>query len=227
MNYLPVVRLDDWFERDGFDIIKSRLLSDAEASILGVMKECALPESLLNSQTYRSIFESFFANTLDKKFKTKSDRFLSLLERLELISLISEDKSRCSELYSINEKLSSNLLKELIHQKLSGLYFLSSIEFDGDSTGYVILLREVQSIPRTLAQLIASGLDRDEASSMPYHRMISFDHAPFAMPIGELKSPAVEHVLQTFSTLFGRIGLDDPPKSYVEEMCTRRPRARG
>ena len=115
------------------------------------------------------------------------------------------------------------MLRELVLQRLNGYYFLQSVEDDGDEQGYVIVLREVNNLTRRLAQKIANGLDKDEAKSIPESTVLNFGNELFAMPIGELKSPVVEHVLQIFSNLFGRIGVDDPPKAYLDSISTRRP----
>jgi len=52
---------------------------------------------------------------------------------------------------------------------------------------------------------------------------IDFTLTDFAMPIGEIVSPYVEHLLQTFSHLFGRIGLPDPDRAKVDELSGIRP----
>lgn len=36
-----------------------------------------------------------------------------------------------------------------------------------------------------------------------------------AMPITEIASPTMEHVLQAFSNLFGRIGVADPDEGVI------------
>ena len=41
------------------------------------------------------------------------------------------------------------------------------------------------------------------------------------MPVGTLPSPLIEHLMQTFSLLFVRIGLDDIPPSYLHELWER------
>jgi hypothetical protein len=61
------------------------------------------------------------------------------------------------------------------------------------------------------------------AENSEWHVHLSFTHSDFAMPIGELTSPQVEHLLQTFSFLFGRIGLPDPGKESVAALCGIRP----
>jgi hypothetical protein len=117
-------------------------------------------------------------------------------------------------------------VRELANHKLAGYYFLPKLETDGNETGFVALLREVNHLPRKLARLIAGGLDAtSEGLSDQSHwlALVDFTHSDFAMPVGEITSPQVEHLLQTFSHLFGRIGLPDPERAKVDAFCAIRP----
>jgi hypothetical protein len=42
-----------------------------------------------------------------------------------------------------------------------------------------------------------------------------------AMPVGIISSPNLEHLMQTFAMMFGRIGLPDPDPSYVSALWER------
>ena len=48
-----------------------------------------------------------------------------------------------------------------------------------------------------------------------------------ALPIGQVRSPNIEHLMQAFSTLFGRIGLTDLDESYVKGLLVRQPIMQG
>ena len=114
------------------------------------------------------------------------------------------------------------LMSELVSQRLLGFYFLSQIEFDGGDSGYVVCLRDVRHLPRKVALQVGSGLPKPRG---PIPRKIdaclSFAHEDFAMPVGTLPSPLIEHLMQAFSLLFGRIGLADLPDSYISELWER------
>ncbi|MBB2684375.1 UNVERIFIED_ORG: hypothetical protein GGD47_001952 [Rhizobium etli] len=223
LNYLPVVSMDDWLEKDGFDILLSRTKSELVGQISSVMTAANLPRSLLNSQSIESIRGAFFTEPYESKiFRSNAPRFGELVDKeLELGVITSERKVK--RLYEFSEKLASAMLRELVLHKLGGHYFLPQSVDGGPDTGYVILLREVQNLPRDLAVAIARGLDEDEAAKFKKTTAISFAKEKFAMPVGQLTSPAVEHVLQSFATLFGRIGLEDHQKEYIDRICARRP----
>lgn len=120
------------------------------------------------------------------------------------------------------------MIDDLVRHKLPGYYFLERVDADSDDRGYVVLLREIQAIPRELTLLILDGLDKkafDHACDKfpEYRGTLQFGTIDIAMPLGVLKSPNVEHLLQTFAMLFGRIGLTDSPPSYIASLWDRQP----
>lgn len=135
----------------------------------------------------------------------------------------SDRGSRSPELFLLNDGAVSTLLKELTQQRLSGYYFLPSVYDSEDDLGYVVLLREVKHLSRSAAAAIAAGIDRTEVSDRNGSLDLDFGIESFAMPIGEISSPAIEHILQTFAQLFGRIGLDDLSTDFLHAIWSRRP----
>jgi hypothetical protein len=226
LNYVPIVKLDDWLDREGFDILSSRLRADLEGAISALLSQCKIAINILESQSLRDIESAFFSEPYtSKEIKSAKDRFSGLIARNELIDQIELNRlNQSGKLYEINDKSASALLKELIQHKITGYYFLPSVYDQGDDAGYVINLREVRHLTRVAAQKLANGLEASDGADIAAENGLSFELDTLAMPIGELSSPAVEHVLQTFSTLFGRIGLDDPSREYVDQICARRPK---
>lgn len=229
LNYLPVVKLDDWLMRDGFDLLSKRLEAEADGLLSSALAAAGISESLLLSQSMRDIEAAFFTPPpTDKKAKSAADLLSKAIARRELIEKIqSEREEFCSDLYALNEKMATGLLKDLVQQKITGYYFLPSVYDSNDDEGYVILMREVNRVTRDCARAIAGGLDQEQAAASGFNDSLDFDRDKFAMPVGELSSPAVEHVLQSFGNLFGRIGLEDLPKKYIDTISTRRPKKAG
>jgi hypothetical protein len=132
-------------------------------------------------------------------------------------------------LSSLDQKTSDQLIKELITHRLAGYYFLQKIDVDGDDLGYVVLLREVHHMHRVLAERLArAGISFSEFQELcrqePFHSArINIKRDETALAISTLMSPHIEHILQVFSHLFGRIGLPDAPSSYMQEICSRQP----
>ncbi|RVJ77340.1 hypothetical protein [Sinorhizobium medicae] len=232
LNYIPVVKLDDWLLRDGFEILHSRAAGDVESRLHSALDNAAIAKSILNSQPPRQILEAIFrAQNADKKIRNAEPKFAEIVERYELINSLSESgHDPICDLFEMNAALAKALLKELALNRLTGYYFLPAVTDDGEKSGYVALMREVSRLPRELAMRIANGLDADDgclATNPSWATYVSFEHEPFAMPIGEIPSPAIEHFLQTFSALFGRIGLDDIEPTYLASITERRPARNG
>lgn len=231
LNYVPAVRLTDWLKVDGFEILISRVASDLESRIDSALKSIDLPKSIMNSQTPKSILDQYITPRLtDKKIKSAEKKFLDIVSR-------SDKLKKWAKGYCINsidifedcESIKKNLIKELIQQRLAGYYFLPAIAVDGEPNGYVILLREIAHLPRGLALSIGAGLDATDenlAKNPEWRNYVDFSRDDFAMPVAEITSPDVEHLLQTFSHLFGRIGLPDPDKALIETLSDTRPLAR-
>jgi len=228
LNYAPVVRLDDWLAVDGYDICVSRASADFIGRVSKALKSVELPESLLHSQNLSSILEAVIRDPDAPKNIRKTESAFVELVRIESIL------SKCSTgtAYSnpdFHEHFGGqvrSVIKELMNHKLSGYYYLPAVDASSGQEGFVALLREVTYLPRALASLIAKGVSQDDVvlQAMPNWTLyLDFEMNPFAMPIGELASPHVEHLLQTFSYLFGRIGLPDPDKDIVERMCNVKP----
>jgi len=228
LNYLPMVGLDDWLHHDGRMILALRLMSEAAGAMRGVLKDGGFSAGILETEHPRAIFDTLFPNGSDRKLR---DRFEKGCVRFELASRCFS--STPSEQLSVNlgheaPKLRDALLSELVHNNLGGFYFLRSIEPSGSDLGHVVLLREIQSLPRELAHAIADGLSPDVYENM-CHSSPSFRHKlsitpdDFSYPLGQLLSPHLEHLLQTFAWLFSRIGLPDPDRAYVDGLWNRQP----
>ena len=118
-------------------------------------------------------------------------------------------------------KLSHKLISECCTQTLAGYYFLPEVDPKGKSGGFVVLLREVRHLPRRIAQGIADGLDKDafgDVAGNEHADVLSFEAHDFAQPVGLLRSPEVEHLMQLFTNLFARIGVEDVDKSLISSL---------
>jgi hypothetical protein len=123
-------------------------------------------------------------------------------------------------------RLKEVLVKELTSYRLNGYYFLKRLQPQGDDLGYVVLLREVGTLPRSVAMAVAEGMDRSQFNELSgcdgsIATKLNVGEDDLAMPIGVLASPNIEHLMQAFSFLFGRIGINDHDSSYVCSLWER------
>lgn len=224
LNYLPIVSLKDWLRRDGLDILVETELSEQVGKLRGMLRQGGVSELLIDSVPLQEIAEVHFPLTAGNKVqKTSAGKFrehLTLIEEFRAV-VANPDHNRIFQWLRENRaKQIEDLVKRLSRHQVLGHYFLESLDFEvNDAEGHVCLLREVSTVPRAVAEQLGRGLDRaryDELCVQEQHRsglLIRPDE--LAMPIIEIGSPTIEHVLQSFSHLFGRIGVADPVEDVI------------
>lgn len=226
-NYLPVVKLKDWLDRDLRIIACQRSRKDLDGAVRSELKSSGYSPTVLATEPLRAVIDNLFPPELTDKKKIKAkEKLLDLAERIARVDKVEQEKSATGSWHLQDKTLAQagkSLLQECIHQKLSGYYFLNSIEKDGEDSGYVVLLREVRHIPRELASRVVSGIDHAEyieyCKSKPEAiNKLNIGTAEFALPLGVVKSPEIEHLLQAFALLFSRIGISDPDPQYIERL---------
>lgn len=232
-NYLPVVPLDRWLHYDGQLILAGRLAADAYGKMKSYLKHINQSTSILETETPRRVLEILFQSSEKNIAKTRQS-FISACEQYELADVAGSgapNDGHCISLQKTAPHIAAGLLCELVQQRLSGYYFLPQIDPDGSDEGFVVILREIRHIPRHLAEAICHGISTKE-----YDQMVISDASlagrlrimvdEMAMPISMLQSPNIEHLMQCFSMLFGRIGIADIPRDYIDNLWQRQPSVR-
>lgn len=215
-NYIPVVSLTDWIVADGGRIALERAISDCDNGIKNIIIQAGLSESLLRSKSHREIHDVHLAKKAqqDKKWLAKCSSFLDLANfHSELRTAIdSDDRKEKQRLLGLSGKAVDSVLRDLAGNRLLGSYLLRGMPniYNDVSGDYVALLREIHHIPRPLAKRIARGLSRDDISTESSVRCPRFLLADdYSMPIARLKSPWIEHLMQSLTMVFARIGVED------------------
>lgn len=235
-NYIPIVRLQDWITRDGLNILLERAKKELIGTAKSKLQETGFSSKILESENLPKIIEKLFPeNDSRRKIVKSREKLMSISEDLDFIYKTDKerDHSLVRELGNKYQKLRRKIIDELVKHSLAGYYFLPGISPDEESyLGYVVLLREIQHMPRDLAFRIKSGLSKDEYksictinSNLSGYLMIDDDNK--SMPIGVLPSPSLEHLMQCFSNLFCRIGLPDPDPTYIESLWDNQPIFKG
>ncbi|MGC2779071.1 MAG: hypothetical protein WA418_25905 [Bradyrhizobium sp.] len=197
-----------------------------------LLKSAKYSDSIMLTQSPESILETLFASSPGSKADQKArDSFQALIEDYRLILKAQESEPSKQLAREIGNKYAGerdSLLRELIHQSLNGFYFLPSVIPVGSNEGHVVLLREIRHIPRELATRIGEGISCEEYSLACAERpqfvgRLSFERESFGMPIGQLQSPHIEHLMQVFSILFSRIGLPDLDQSVLDGLWNKLP----
>lgn len=227
-TYLPLVPLRAWLRRDFVSILQNRVVPDLLGQFRKALTEAGHSTSILASQSPRNILDRIILpdNSRDgaKRFKS----FTSIVEKYEKITdqNLIECRDAPTSLTATFQSESKKILQELVRQTLAGYYYFCEVESDQESEPHVALLREIQSAPSALMQRLAQGLERSEYEDLcekhrGWRERLRFRESDFAAPLGTLRSPDVEHLVQNFSTLFARVGIADPPGGEVESIQSR------
>lgn len=231
-NYLPIVTLDDWLHRDGRMILAERLEAEALGGLKAVLRDSGYNPAVLDTEKPEFLVANFFPDTATEKAMIAArKRATDQLQRYELAQRAKQSLPQecvCLEVATTHQKYATSLIDELVRHKLGGYYFLEQVDVNGDDRGFVVLVREIQAIPRKLAQLIVDGLDSQSfsaicATSPEFKGLLQINSQNLAMPVGIVKSPNIEHLMQSFALLFSRIGVADLTSDYIRSLWARQP----
>lgn len=227
ITYLPVVRLVDWLHRDFQEIVCNRARKDIDAKLRRLLEQHEFSPNVVDTEPPERIMEALFPSTATTKRQKDGRKALELIVRkhkaIETAQRVPQSETATEELIQCFGDLARGVLRECMHQSLAGYYFLPSITPIEDRDGFVVLLREVRHMPRVLAGMMANGLGRDKYASICAEQSdnigrLSFRQDDFAQPIGRIRSPEIEHLMQMFALLFTRIGVTDPDPEYVSRV---------
>ncbi|EIE50584.1 hypothetical protein C357_12921 [Citreicella sp. 357] len=212
--------------RDGLDILLEIEQRNLAGKLKGMLKQANISEALLTSVSLTDIAATHFPLGEGNKNQRAASQKLHdfLVERDEFFAAANGGMERAFLWFSLNRpKEIENLVRRLSRHDVMGHYLLETIDFEsGRAEGYVCLLREVSTLPRLLAEKLGEGLDHSTYTALC--KDLEFDadlvirRDDLAMPIVEIGSPTIEHILQSFSNLFGRIGIADPVESVIDGM---------
>ncbi len=224
LNYLPLVKLKDWLRRDGLDILVEQEKSEQDGTLKAMLRQAGLSDALATAITLEEIEKTHFPADQGNKGKRKqSEKFAEYVAEVREFEGIEADgdlEALFSWFSRNRTKRIEEVVRRLSRHGVLGHYLLERIaNEDSLGTGYVCLLREVVTLPRNVAEKIGKGLDKATyeglcgASLMGQGLIIGADD--MAMPVIEIGSPTMEHILQSFSNLFGRIGVADPVEKVI------------
>ncbi len=227
LNYIPIVMLRDWLNRDGLDILVEQELKEQSGKLGSMLRQANLSPSLPLSVPLTAIADTHFPigignknqNSAAKKFR----EHVVLVEEFKNITGVGDTDILYSWFQDKRPKHVEDLVKRLSRHQVLGYYLLEEIWPDEEENiGYVCLLREVTTLLRSVAKELGRGL-----SSTKYEELcsetknstgLSIAQGELAMPVSLIGSPTIEHVLQLFSNLFGRIGVADPQDEVIQRI---------
>ena len=216
-SFIPVVSLRDWIFKDGAEITLRRLIDDSENTLENILNDCKLSLTVLRTASKNEIIEKLLRPLAekDRKFETKIQKFKSTQSSIDLAEEALSNSSKelvCKALHQA-PKLLDKVIKELAENKIMGHYLLRGMmTLNDEDSDHVALLREVHHIPNSVAQRILNGISATEWSSdlaKLARCPVFLGSEDYSMPVAKLRSPWIEHLMQSWSLLFTRIGVEN------------------
>ena len=232
LNYLPVVPLQSWLKHDGLKILLEREKKNMDGRIRSILKEAGVSDTIMLSVDIQEIGRVHFPSDIGTKAEKKRALRFSVLseEKQKIESLVEEgDNAKIVHWFALHRKSSiEELIGTLSKHDLAGYYLFERLtnEVASEPEAFVCLLRDVSAIPRSLAIYVSNGISRhvfSENYDGTVLDQLNIPEGELSMPIICIGSPTIEHVMQEFSYLFSRIGLDDPDTATIktiQSICT-------
>lgn len=226
-SFVPVVSITEWMLVDGAEIVLDRYIQDQQNTRKNVLLSLGLSDSLLKTKSSSEIIEGHLRKKAeeDKRVTTKVTQFESCSSQIEEASSAQISKNATEVLSCLKRapKHVDAVIKELAANRVMGHYLLRDMPrlYDDNGSDHVALLREIHHVPSGLAKKIAQGIQvnadsatgNDDDSRCP--RFTAEDD--FCMPVARLRSPWVEHLMQSLTLLFSRIGVEDVDAKAVKK----------
>jgi hypothetical protein len=206
LNYVPLIPFEDWLLQDGRRILAAR----SKSSTIGVMKNALsafeFSPSVLHTLPHTAILAAL-KKEAGKGRQVEAKRFEEAIQTLkEVENALGSGFSvpNAKAFVSKNQKLYKQLAQELLSNSLADFYYVDRSERDELCNGYVALLREVRFIPELLVQELLKGIDyihfKELCTISPnlVDKLGIRSDEHFAMPVGLMMSPYIEHFMRLF-----------------------------
>lgn len=206
-SYLPLVSLDNWLVKEFPSLLYSRINKNINSNLVSAFINIGGSELLLETYGLDKLKETFKDSGSQKQRTTFNEKIEDVNKLNYLLSSnVEVNKMRALMKSSkVFNSASEGILNELISQNLLGYYFVDDITSDGP---HVIKLRDVYHLKSDYATNLRKGVHLTNVNYLKDNDKKSFT-------VGEIKSPYIEHILQKFSNIFTRIGIDDPDKNMI------------
>lgn len=223
-SFIPVVSLADWLLKDGGEIALQRCIDAQENSIEEMFKAQGISPSVLRTTDYPTIREKLLLPMLEnrkisKEKLEKIDKWFVIISECRR-AISSKTNAHVKKALPHAKKQVESVLKDLAGNKLVGHYLLKDMPTERESSrDSVALLREIHHMPSLLSERILEGIDHRSWVDSPLNGAccpVFVSEDDYCVAVTRLRSPRIEHLMQSWSLLFTRIGVDDIDASKLK-----------
>lgn len=205
VHYLPIVRFEDWCNIYLKKLCAEKISSEIRKKLNTTLNECRIDSSLIDTidkNNLITIIEEHFSMPVKKLsgFKVMYNDYLLSLK---------DNNNKDIHTKYLNGFISSKM-RDLVDNNLHSCYLLES--WENDKEFFVVLLRDVRRITRNIFLKISKELtvgDINDVNILKHNDLVvAGDEEEFVCVQAQIKSPFVEHIIQSFFYNFGRVGVD-------------------
>lgn len=216
LNFLPVIRLEDWLWYECLPRCAEKVIATAIGNLRRYLCDKDGSSIVLDAFGVAKAFER--EGCADKIFISAREQFK---DASNIASLLPHTWEKVPN-KTVGKEVAT-AAREILANRNQEFFFIDDLfpEARQDSKGYVVLLREVRSLPRIDALALCGGIDnailcRKEKGYLMSELDLHFHE--IAYPVSELASPYIEQMMQSFSSLFARVGVPELDKSFVQKI---------
>lgn len=211
VNYVPVVPLRAWFDREGWRGPAEQEAHQVWQQYASEALHCARSTDLTGNEL-RTSFDTYGPEACRELIKSAGGKITQkLVELTERYRTLQETLARGERPEGLPVKLVRALLRDLAAHRLADLYYLPLSFLGGDGENpHVALLRQIFALRSEYlcsAEGVA-GVRLREHVDGPLPPLCTLAGLPFGR-VARLRSPYTEHFLQRLTLLFARIGVED------------------
>jgi len=217
-SYLPIVRVEDWVLDVGYEKAITAQRSSIHGTAVKLMTENTVAESVL---TCFGVDVALGKLPESKKKKSLRNQIITCKQLEERVDIFNNEC--CAEV----RQLLYTKTKEMMNNQSKEYYYIEEVDATatGSCAGYVALIREIRILSRKIIKVIEkTGITIDDLVNLrddtSTHNLLVSDDV-IAMPIGQMASPNIEHLMQSFSYIYGRIGLPDKHNDVFKRVESR------
>lgn len=203
VHYLPIVSYANWINVYLKDLYRKKSRKSVYDELKGLLKEKRKSPKLLE-----------LLKNEEDWFGPEFDWSNSQISKIKKCFHELEDGNVPTDFYR-NKKFCKDEIKRLGDGNHSHYYLIEKWSEDLEDSFYVVLLREVRRISFNCAYNIGKGIEIESMGSNDIEQSdICVDEKDVLYVQAMIKSPFIEHIVQSFVHNFGRIGVNKPEYKY-------------
>lgn len=205
--YLPMVSFEDWKKVEFPDLYIAKLRNETFSRLRNELKNVRISESIVNHYTAKKIGE-IIAMTIGRipKNLNKALKQLSDVEQYE------EKKENFSKLVETYDGPKKEVFREIAANKNLNYYLLEGVD-----DFWLVRMRELNRLTPSVLFKLQNGIDSKLTDQELLENDICQYEGELFLPLYEIQSPYIEHIMQHFLSSFNRIGVEDMHKDVIND----------